>query len=125
VVLHSDSRYWDTRQLLAWGMEALRRCAVCTAKEYYTRLRVRGGCLPDVPLVTDRALVVWLPAGEEGLLEKEVILRATPTAPVRVGERLGEVVFTWKGQEIGRAALVAGREVARLPWHARLRGRRW
>lgn len=119
VVLHSDGRYWDTRRLLSWGMEALQQRTACTAGEYYTRLRVKEGRLPDVPLVTDRALVVALPAGEEGLLQKEVTLCAAPVAPVRFGAHLGEVVFTWRGQELGRVGLVAGREVERLPWHAR------
>lgn len=123
VVLHSDGRYWDTRRLLSWGMEALREQIACGAGEYYTRLRVKRGRLPDVPLVTDRALVVALPVGEEGLLQKEVTLGAAPVAPVRFGARLGEVIFSWQGQELGRVGLVAGREVARLPWYARFR--RW
>ncbi|MGQ9511596.1 hypothetical protein [Thermodesulfitimonas sp.] len=109
VVLHSDGRYWDTRRLLSWGMDALQQRTVCTAGEYYTRLRVREGRLPDVPLVTDRALVVSLPAGEEGLLQKEVTLYPAPVAPLRLGARLGEVVFTWRGQELGRVGSIAGR----------------
>jgi len=117
VVLHSDGRYWDATRLLAWGMESLEKRTACIRGEYYTRLRVKEGRLPDVPLVTDRELVISLPAGENDLLQKEVSLRPVPAAPVRLGQRLGEVIFTWRGEELGRAELVAGRGVKERPWY--------
>lgn len=122
VVLHSDSRYFDTRRLLTWGVKMLREQIACVAGEYYTRLRVKEGRLPDVPLVADRALVVVLPAGQEDLLQKKVLLRPIPVAPVKTGARLGEVIFTWRGQELGQVDLVAGRTVPRRPWYARFWG---
>ncbi|MEW6771232.1 MAG: D-alanyl-D-alanine carboxypeptidase family protein [Bacillota bacterium] len=117
VVLHSDGRYWDAKRLLAWGMEAAEKLPACNRGEYYTRLRVHGGRLPDVPLVADRAVTVSLPREQKDLLQKEVRLFPAPAAPVELGQRLGEVIFRWQDQELGRAALVAGRKVEERPWY--------
>ncbi|MEW6447923.1 MAG: D-alanyl-D-alanine carboxypeptidase family protein [Bacillota bacterium] len=117
VVLGSHGRYWDTVQLLSWGYETVEKISVCYKGEYYTRLRVMEGRVHDVPLVADRDVAVSLPREEKDLLQKEVVLFRLPVAPVRPGQRLGEVVFTWRGQELGRAELVAGRPVEKQPWY--------
>ncbi|HIE12058.1 MAG TPA: D-alanyl-D-alanine carboxypeptidase [Desulfotomaculum sp.] len=117
VVLGSYSRYGDAVGLLSWGFEELKKSTVCHRGEYYTRTRVRKGRAYDVPLVADRDVILSLPREERYLLQKELVLFRPPVAPVRPGERLGEVVFTWRGQELGRAELVAGERVDKLPWY--------
>lgn len=117
VVLGSHSRYSDVVRLLSWGYETVSESTVCCKGEYFTRLRVREGQVYDVPLVADRDVAVSLPREEKNLLQKEVTLFRPPVAPVRSGQRLGEIVFTWRGQELGRAGLVAGMPVSRRPWY--------
>lgn len=117
VVLGSYGRYGDAVSLLSWGFEELEKNTVCYSGEYYTRIRVKKGRAYDVPLVTDRDVAVCLPREERNLLQKELVLFRPPVAPVRLGQQLGEVVFTWRGQELGRTGLVAGRPVERLPWY--------
>lgn len=124
VVLRSGGRYWDTTQLLNWGMKETEGQLACGCGEYFTRLRVKQGQLPDVPLETEHELVVTVPREEKDLLCKVVDIHPPPVAPVRLGERLGEVVFTWRGQELGRTNLIAGREVKERPWYSAL-GRRY
>lgn len=117
VVLGSHSRYGDVVRLLSWGYESLEESTVCNKGEYYTRLRVREGRAYDVPLVADRDVAVSLPKEEKNLLLKEITIYRPPDAPVRLGEQLGEVVFSWRGQELGRAGLVAGKPVRKQPWY--------
>lgn len=123
VVLRSGNRYWDTSQLLTWGLKEVEGQLACSSGEYYTRLRVKDGQQPDVPLETDQEAVVFLPREERSFLRKEVKISPPPVAPVKLGERLGEVVFTWRRQELGRVGLIAGREVKERPWYWFLRPR--
>jgi D-alanyl-D-alanine carboxypeptidase (penicillin-binding protein 5/6) len=95
----------------------------CNCGEYFTRLRVKKGRLPDVPLEAEHELVVPLPQDEKDSLVKDVNIYPPPAAPVKLGQYLGEVIFTWRGQELGRTNLIAGREVKERPWYWALRRR--
>ncbi|MEW6182670.1 MAG: D-alanyl-D-alanine carboxypeptidase family protein [Bacillota bacterium] len=117
VVLRSGDRYGDASQLLTWGLKEVVDQVACTGGEYFTRLKVRGGRLPDVPLGAENELVVSLPREELVNIRKEVRIYREPVAPVKAGDRFGEVIFTWKGQELGRTGLIAGRTVERRPWY--------
>lgn len=117
VVLRSGDRYGDASQLLTWGLKEVVDQVACTGGEYFTRLKVREGRLPEVPLEAENELVVSLPRDELGNIRKEVRIFYEPVAPVKAGDRFGEVIFTWKGQELGRTGLIAGRTVERRPWY--------
>ncbi|ACX52008.1 Serine-type D-Ala-D-Ala carboxypeptidase [Ammonifex degensii KC4] len=123
VVLKSKNRYRDAVALLSWGSKELKEVNLCDKGEYWTRLPVAEGRLGDVPLVAREGLSVLLPLGEP--VEKQICLTRALRAPVYPGSPLGEVIFLWRGQELGRVSLVAGKEVLERPWWWRLLGKRF
>lgn len=123
VVLKSKNRYRDAVALLSWGSKELKEVNLCDKGEYWTRLPVAEGRLGDVPLVAREGLSVLLPPGEP--VEKRICLARALKAPVYPGSPLGEVIFLWRGQELGRVSLVAGKEVLERPWWWRLLGKRF
>lgn len=61
-----------------------------------------------LPLVAADSFAWPLAQGEA--LETAVVLDGPLTAPLRAGTRVGEAVFSLNGEEVGRVALLAGRD---------------
>lgn len=74
-------------------------------KEPLYRLSVWGSLVPVCPVRTEKAISVALAEGEEPKMELYLDCTALE-APVAIGQRVGEAVWTLNGQELTRTALV-------------------
>jgi ABC-type glycerol-3-phosphate transport system substrate-binding protein len=54
-----------------------------------------------------------LKKGEKGQIEREVKIDNSINAPVKAGQKIGEVIYTISGNEVGRTELVASSSVQR------------
>lgn len=113
VVLHSKSRYQDTVKLLDYGFNHVVRISLCRAAEEIARAAVEGGVLPGVPAVAAKQAEVVLLDNQIAGIKKEVMLDAPLRAPVKRGQKLGQVVYTREGKELARVELVSARNVPR------------
>ena len=52
--------------------------------------------------------------GDRASVRKSFLLDGPLRAPVRAGDRAGELVFTVNGEEVGRVTLLCGADVAPL-----------
>ncbi len=116
VVLHSDNRWGDAIQLLEYGYAAFAFAPVAQAGHVVRTVRVAGARDPYLGLVATRSLTVPVPAAEADGVRIDATLAAPLAAPVRKGQRIGQLT-AWLGRErLGQVDLVAARTVARAPW---------
>ncbi|MCL6634464.1 MAG: D-alanyl-D-alanine carboxypeptidase [Peptococcaceae bacterium] len=149
VVMKSEgNNIWtDATGLLDYGFKEFQLVSLTAAGRYVTDAPVRFGEAGTVPVQTGSSLAYNFPAGKQPGVRQEVILRNGIAAPVKAGEKLGELVFFAGDRELGRVDLLAQREVKRRlsaqgwPWlflaagllvmaavvryHSHARRRRW
>jgi len=119
VVLNSGARYRDAMALLTYGFEGIKPVVGGEKGDFLTRVVVRGGERPDVVVVPARTVRLYLPEEQRDRLQKEVRLVSSMEAPVRAGQKAGEMVFYLEGRELSRVPLVAKYAVDRRPWYKR------
>ncbi|MGQ9498464.1 MAG: D-alanyl-D-alanine carboxypeptidase family protein [Desulfotomaculales bacterium] len=119
VVLNSGARYRDAIALLTYGFEGVKPLVGSEKGDFYTRVLVRGGERPNVVVVPARTVRLYLPEKQNDSLQKEVRLVSSMEAPVRAGQKAGEMIFYLGGLELSRVPLVAKYAVDRRPWYKR------
>jgi len=63
------------------------------------------------PIVIKEQTNMVAPKGKHVELTGEVVITENLTAPVKAGQHVGEVIYTWEGAEVGRSALVVPEDV--------------
>ncbi len=110
VTLSAPNDWADHAALFDQGFSALELRTLAEAGERMGFVPVEGGLVPLCSLLAGESLTVPLRAGEEP--EVEVLLdRDTLAAPCSEGQRVGELLCTLDGAELGRVPLVTGRAV--------------
>lgn len=149
VVMKSEgSNIWtDSKKLLDYGFNEFRSVSLTEAGKFVTDAPVRFGVSEMVPIQTSSSKAYSFPKDNQAEVSQQVVLKENVTAPVKAGEKLGEMIFFSGDQELGRVDLVAQQEVKRRllsqwwPWfllvlglfvilsiiryHNRARRRRW
>lgn len=117
VALHSDNRYQDCAKMLDYGFNVICPLSIITAGQVVANPAVEGGINPAVEAVAEKELQVCMDPEELSKLEKRLNIKEPLSAPIKKGQKLGEVVYTYRDQELGRVNLVAGADVVRKGWH--------
>ncbi len=120
VALNSDNRYLDCIKLFDYGFKVIRPVRVVSAGEVATFPVVNGGISPVADAVAEKSLEVRVDPDDIPELERKVEVLEPVAAPVKKGQKLGELVYTLRGQELGRISLLAGADVPRRGWHRQL-----
>lgn len=102
----------EAEALVNWAFRQFDSKTVVRAGEAVARARVWNGGQPEVGLALEEDLTVLLPAVRKGdSIEAEVIYAGPVRAPVRKGQKLGELVLKPEGLPEIRRPLVAERDV--------------
>ncbi|MCG9969374.1 D-alanyl-D-alanine carboxypeptidase [Pelotomaculum terephthalicicum JT] len=117
VALHSDNRYQDCAKMFDYGFTVIRPLSIITSGQVVANPAVEGGVTPAVEAVAGEELQVRMDPDELSKLEKRLNINEPLAAPIKKGQKLGEVVYTYRSQELGRVNLVAGADVFRKGWH--------
>jgi D-alanyl-D-alanine carboxypeptidase (penicillin-binding protein 5/6) len=118
-----DIRNAEAQKLLDWGFSS------------YGLFTSEGGILDPIRVTggtADRAAISYpkftavLPKSDLGAVEHTVTLPESIQAPIRMGETVGKVTYTCKGQPLGEIPITATETVERLSfwelWRRLLRG---
>ncbi|NLU50342.1 MAG: D-alanyl-D-alanine carboxypeptidase [Syntrophomonadaceae bacterium] len=114
VVLKSWDRYADSIRLLNYGFQSFAREKVVDAKDPLKRVRVLDGKQLEVEVYPREGVVLWLP-GDRKNLEKIVDMNFRPRAPLRKGQKIGQLEVRYFGATVDRVDLVAGSTVEKEP----------
>lgn len=123
VVLHSQNRYLDTIKLLDYGFEQIESIYLCRKGEFIRSCLVQEGVFPWVMIVANEDMKVDILRDELAGLKRKVSLDDFFVAPVQTGQKLGQVVFYLREEELGRVDLVAAQTVPRKRWVTKIRER--
>lgn len=115
VVLKSGDRYEDSKRLLNYGFLQHKKVRLVDRSESFKTIAVRNGKSLKVNLFPERDVWIW--SGPEGVrkTEKRVIVAYNHYAPIKVGDKLGNVALYYNGEFVENVSLRAGRDVAAEP----------
>ena len=125
VLMKSDNWEADNKTLLDWAFKNHERRTVAKAGETLGTAPVQGGAKADVTAVLGEDLQIVEARGDRLAISRKLDPRVGLAAPLKAGQRIGDVVFSdGKGWE-RRYPLLAGEAVARatLVQRARTGGR--
>lgn len=113
---NSDIRFADGRRLLDYGFANYSSVMLASKGESFGQVRVHGGSRESVDAIVEMEAGLTLPKGEDSGIAKQVALRTDMVAPVRKGDKVGDLVVTRAGKEIDRIPLVAREDVRKAPF---------
>ena len=115
VVLHSDDRYGDSARLLDYGFACFKNEAVAQKGDHAAYVKVRDGVEGRVSAGCARDVVVTVPVGGDGGVEKIIKKETEIKAPVMPGQVTGSLLVLVNGEPAAAADLIANKGVDRLP----------
>ena len=107
----SDIRFAEAKKLLNYGFASFSAVPIVRKGEVIDELQVEKGKAYTVKAIAKDHLNALVKKGEENNVQKEIILPKQIKAPFAAGEKIGEVIATKDGQEIGRMDIVTDVEV--------------
>ncbi len=116
VVLDSENRWSDSITLFDFGFEQFEDILAVTEWEPLGLITVEEGSDDKVKAVVSSGFRVMIPKGRLDLIEKKVELIEGVTAPVWSGQKLGSVIISVGGVEMGSVDLVSDRYIERTPF---------
>jgi D-alanyl-D-alanine carboxypeptidase (penicillin-binding protein 5/6) len=99
------------RDLLEWGFGAWHARHLFEQGQTIAEARVQGGDARSVPLVADREVHATIPNGGNQPISLSVHYRGPIEAPLRKGDRIGELEIHVGDLSPGKVPLYAGRDV--------------
>lgn len=107
----SNTRFAESRKLLDYGFANFETVLVDNMGDVVQQVEVRKGLQPVTDAVFREDVKLLLRKGEKGKIERVINLDADLKAPVKSGQKIGEVIYTLSGKEVGKADIVASSDV--------------
>ncbi|SHI34016.1 D-alanyl-D-alanine carboxypeptidase family protein [Propionispora hippei] len=101
----------ESMKLLDWGFANFSAAPIVTQGTVVEQAKVMKGVAKEVPLVAAKDLTLLMAKNKKSNIEKKVNIESDIMAPVKEGEKYGELIVTQDGQEIGKVDLVAEQAV--------------
>ena len=108
----ATDRVEEARKLIGYGFHSFDRRTVWAADETIGAASVYGGASGDVPLVSDRPIVLFVPHGEHGNLVAKIVYDGPLAAPVEKGRNAGRLKIWRDDMLVVDAPLKTGGPVA-------------
>jgi D-alanyl-D-alanine carboxypeptidase (penicillin-binding protein 5/6) len=112
VVLASEGLniYHDSIALMEFGYNNYQKIPVIQRGEYISYVEVKDGAPDFVEFYSDRSISYSFPVSDYSGVDRDVVIKGEIIAPVRAGEKLGEVVFYNGEVEFARMDLISGQD---------------
>lgn len=111
---NSKVRFAEAKQLLDYGFSTYTYKQFAKKGEIVNSINVEKGVLDTVNVIYENDARSLVKKGEEAKIEQEIMLDMKVNAPINKGQKLGEVVYTLNGKEVGKTSLVAEEGVKKL-----------
>lgn len=107
----SPIRFSEAAKLLDYGFANFNTIKVVEKDASLGNVKVEKGKTSEINVTTDDSLNVLVKKGEESKVKKEIIIPQLIKAPVMKGEKIGEIIVTLEGQEMGKMDLVSAETI--------------
>lgn len=112
----SKERFADASTLLNYGFQNYSLTTACQKGDIAGDVAVTKGTLPSVTAIASQTYSMLTENNQKDLLKEQKVLVETVEAPVKEGQKLGEIIYTFNGKETGRVPLVALTTVSKLTY---------
>jgi serine-type D-Ala-D-Ala carboxypeptidase (penicillin-binding protein 5/6) len=109
----SNTRFAESRKLLDYGFANYEITQVDNKGTEIGNVSVKKGVQKQVKGIYSDDVKLLVNKGEKGKLDKEVKLTPDLTAPIKQGQKVGEVIYKMNGNEVGKAEIIAESKVDR------------
>ena len=106
-------RFSEATKLLDYGFANFSTVDIATKDAKVITVPIQKGVLLEADVVAKEDLKLLLKKGEEAKANKEIIVPQYLQAPIKKGEKVGEVIVTVDGKEMGRVDVVAAEDIER------------
>lgn len=100
-------RFAEAQKLLDYGFSNYQYKLIARGGDILKEVEVNKGVTPKLNLVIENDEGILVKKGEDKNVEQIVNIDENISAPITQGQKLGEMIFTLNGQEIGRSNLIA------------------
>lgn len=104
-------RFAEARKLLDYGFATYEISEVNKKGEEVSVVEVKKGVGLSVKGIYAEDVKLLLKKGDKGQIKREAKLEESLTAPVKSGQKIGEVVFRVNDKEVGKTDVLADKEV--------------
>lgn len=112
----SNTRFAESRKLLDYGFANFETTQVNIKGEEVQQVRVKKGLQPTTNAIYKEDVKLLLKKGEKGKIERIVKIKSDLTAPVKAGQKIGEITYVISGNEVGNAELIASNDVQKASY---------
>lgn len=116
-----EVRNKEARKLIDYGFANFNSFMVAKKGDKVQEVKVSKGSSLKLNAVTDSDISVLLNKGEEKNIKKEIILPEALNAPLKKGDKIGELVISINAAEVGRYNLVSDTDVRKSSFMNNLR----
>lgn len=109
----SNTRFAEIRKLLDYGFANFESNLVNQKGEVVSPIEVKKGMTSNINGVYNNEVKLLLARGDKGKVTREVRLKKSVEAPVKVGQKVGEVVYKVDDKEVAKVDLVSDTEVTK------------
>jgi len=107
----SNTRFAESQKLLDYGFANFETTQVNSKGEEVQAVEVKKGLHTNVNALYKEDVKLLMKKGEKGKIERLVNIDPNLTAPIKAGQKIGDVTYSLSGNEIGKADLVASNDV--------------
>ena len=100
-------RFAEAQKLLDYGFSNYQYKLIARGGDILKEVEVNKGVTPKLNLVIENDVGILVKKGEDKNVEQIVNIDENISAPITQGQKLGEMIFTLNGQEIGRSNFIA------------------
>lgn len=100
-------RFAEAQKLLDYGFSNFQYKELATKGTVLKEADVTKGITSKINLIIENDVGVLVKKGDDKDIEQTVNISENLTAPIYEGQKVGEVVYTLNGQEVGRSNIVA------------------
>jgi len=112
----SNTRFAECRKLLDYGFSNFETVKVNSSGEEVGRVQVKKGLKSSVAAIYKEDVKLLLKKGEKNKVERVIKIKKDLTAPVKAGQKIGEVTYVVSGNEVGTADLVAATNIEKASY---------
>lgn len=109
----SKIRFDEAKKLLDYGFNNYEYKEFAKKDEVVQTIEINKGTQKECELIFEESAGALLKKGDDAQIEQSIQMANNIFAPVKKGDKLGEVVFSIKGEEVKRVSLIANQDITK------------
>lgn len=109
----SNTRFAETRKLLDYGFANYESAEVNKKGDLISEIKVKKGISSNAGAVIGNDVNILLQRGQKTKITRQINLNESITAPIKKGDKVGEIIYKIEENEISKVDIVSDRDIAK------------